>query len=81
MFCVCKFNPRSDIKQVTPGQTIDVVESIKTGTVLPTASDPFYNSIEDIKKVGKRIHDYFDVMEAQGMLAKDIASNSGESNT
>lgn len=81
MLCKCRFNPKSDIKQVVPGQTIDVVESIKTGTVLPTASEPFYNSIEDIKKVGKRIHDYFDVMEAQGMLANSISSNSEESNT
>lgn len=78
MKCVCRFNPITDIRQTVPGQSIDIVESIKTGTVGTTAKESFSNALDEIDKVGKRVKDTFDALEAQGILAKsimDIQSN------
>lgn len=80
MICICKYNPTTDLKEVSSGQSIDVVECLSTGTVLPAAKESFSNALDDIKKVGKRIYDVFDALEAQGMIAKAV-SNSEESNT
>lgn len=80
MICICKYNPTTDLKEVSAGQSIDVVECLSTGTVLPAAKESFSNALDDIKKVGKRIYDVFDALEAQGMIAKSVSS-SEEPNT
>ena len=76
MFCTARFNPVTDLKEVTPGQSIDVSESLRTGTVLPAAKETLSNALDDISKVGKRVHDVFDALEASGMIAKAIAEVS-----
>lgn len=81
MVCVCYFDPVTDLKEASAGQSIDVVECLSTGTVLPAAKESFSNALDDIKKVGKRVKDVFDALEAQGVIAKSIVSNSEESNT
>lgn len=83
MYQICKFNPKKDIKATTPGQSIDVNESLATGTVLPAAKDTLYNALDDIQKVGSRVRDVFDALEASGQIASSIreASNSKESDT
>lgn len=70
MICKCKYNPVTDLKQVSPGLSIDVIECLSTGTVLPAAKESFSNALDDIRKVGKRVRDVFDALEAQGMIAK-----------
>lgn len=77
MVCVCLFDPVTDLKEVTSGQSIDVVECLATGTVLPAAKESFSNALDDIKKVGKRVHDVFDALEAQGMIAKSVSTPEG----
>lgn len=76
MVCICKFNPVTDVKEVVSGQSISIVESIKSGTVLPTANEPLYNALDDVSKVGKRVRDVFDALEAQGMIAKAVSSSN-----
>lgn len=78
MKCICKFNPVTDLKETVAGQSIDVSECIASGTVLPAAKEPLYNAIDDIQKVGKRVHDVFDALEASGMIAKSIEVSSSE---
>lgn len=83
MIQVCKFNPVTDVQVVRGGQSIDVVDCIKTGTVLPAAKESLYNALDDISKVGKRVRDVFDALEAQGIISaaiKERVSNSEESN-
>lgn len=80
MICVCKFNPVTDVKEASPGQSIDVFTCLSTGTVLPAAKEGFSNALDDIEKVGKRVRDVFDALEAQGLIAKSV-SNSEESTT
>lgn len=80
MICKCKYNPTTDLKEVSAGQSIDVVECLSSGTVLPAAKESFSNALDEIKKVGKRINDVFDALEAQGMIAKSVSS-SVEPNT
>lgn len=80
MKCFCPFNPVTDLKETSSGQSIDVVECISTGTVLPAARDSFSNALDDIEKIGKRVRDVFDALEAQGMIAKSVSS-SEEPNT
>lgn len=83
VYTKCRFNPLTDRKEVFAGQSIDVVECIRTGTVLPAAKESLSNALDDISKVGKRVHDVFDALEASGMIAKAMSSvsNSEESNT
>lgn len=72
MKCVCKFNPIKDNKATTPGQFIDINECLATGTVLPAAKDSLYNALDDIKKVGGRVRDVFDALEASGQISSSI---------
>ena len=80
MICDCKFNPVCDVKETTPGQSIDVFGALSTGTVLPAAKEGFSNALDEIEKVGNRVRDVFDALEAQGLIAKSV-SNLEESNT
>lgn len=75
MICVCHYNPMTDLKQVSAGQSISVTECLRTGTVLPAAKESFSNALDDIQKVGKRVRDVFDALEAQGMIAKAVSSS------
>lgn len=75
MICVCKYNPVTDIKEVSAGQSIDVIECLSTGTVLPSAKESFSNALDDIKKVGKRVRDVFDALEAQGMISSSVSTS------
>lgn len=79
---VCKFNPIKDLKATTPGQFIDVNECLSTGTVLPAAKESLSNALDELDKVGTRVRDVFDALEASGMIAKSIeASTSNEADT
>lgn len=76
MICKARFNPVTDRKEPSSGQSIDVSESLRSGTVLPAAKETLSNALDDISKVGKRVHDVFDALEASGMLAKTMADVS-----
>lgn len=78
MICEVFFNPVCDLKEVTPGQSIEVFECIRTGNVLPAAKESFTNALDEIEKVGKRVRDVFDALEAQGVIAKAIESSTSE---
>lgn len=80
MICVCRFNPVTDVKETVGGQSIDVFTCLSTGTVLPAAKEGFSNALDEIEKVGNRVRDVFDALEAQGLIAKSV-SNSEESTT
>lgn len=82
MFQVCKFNSKKDLKATTPGQSIDVNECLSNGTVLPAAKESLSNALDEIDKVGNRVRDVFDALEASGVIAKSIeASTSKEADT
>lgn len=80
MICECKFNPITDLKETSAGQSIDVFTSLSSGTVLPAAREGFSNALDEIDKVGKRVRDVFDALDAHGMIAKSVSS-SEEPNT
>lgn len=79
MNCVCKFNPLKDIKETVPGQSIEIFESISTGVVPPASKESFSNALDDIKKVGNRVRDVFDAIEASGIIASSIKESTAES--
>lgn len=74
MKCVCKYDSKRDLKEVTPGMSIDIVEVVATGVVAPVAKDSLYNALDDISKVGKRVRDIFDAYEAAGDLNAAVAA-------
>lgn len=79
MVTICIFDPVRDIKETVNGLSIDVFESVQTGVVMPASKESFYNALDEIDKVGKRVRDIFDVMEAQGILSKQISESTAES--
>lgn len=79
MVTICVFDPVRDIKETVNGLSIDVFESVQTGVVMPASKESFYNALDEIDKVGKRVRDIFDVMEAQGILSKQISESTAES--
>lgn len=82
MFQVCEFDPVKDLKEASAGQSIDVVECLATGTVLPAAKESLANALDEFDKVGHRVRDVFDALEASGQIASVIEkSNSQESDT
>lgn len=79
MFIFCSYNPKKDVGETVVGLSIDVFESVKTGVVMPASKESFYNALDEIEKVGRRVKDIFDVMEAQGILSKQISESTAES--
>lgn len=74
MTCICKYDPKRDLKEVVPGMSIDIAEVVATGVVAPVAKDSLYNALDDINKVGKRVRDIFDAYEAAGDLNAAVAA-------
>lgn len=65
---ICKYNKKADIQPVKPGLGCDLKGAIRNGIVRDTSATAFYNQQETTDEVGSRIHDQFDVVEAQGAL-------------
>lgn len=74
MICECLFNPVTDVEETVPGQSIDIIETMKTGVVAPVAKESFYNALDKIEMVGNRVRDIFDALDGAGMIAKNIQS-------
>lgn len=73
MIFVCSYNPVTDLAEVVPSQSVDILEVARTGVVAPVAKESFYNALEDIRQVGKRVRDVFDALDAGNDLAAAIS--------
>lgn len=63
-----KYVSGADIQPVQPYSGADLKGAIRNGVVRNTATECFYNEQKSTAEVGGRIHDQFDVVEAQGAL-------------
>lgn len=70
------FDPVRDVQEVVPGMSIDISEAVRTGVVGNTSGESLYNELDEIRKIGKRIRDNFDALEASSQLVNQIESAS-----
>lgn len=80
MDCVCKFDPKRDIKKVVPNGALDLKAAFANNAVPATlqSSESAYNQIDDPSSIAGRVKDRIDAEVAAKNIRDYKAPNNSQ---